>query len=149
MSVPHIRFGPFLLENKPVCLSHGADPIKLRPKSLEVLVYLAERPGQLVSKEELLKRVWSGRVISDSGLRLCVCEIRTALGDDPEKPFYLKTIVGRGYRFLEGRDGRALFPDTTGPVVGRESELRQLEDYHQLVADWRPRAGDHGCRWPI
>jgi predicted ATPase len=135
MSASHIRFGPFLLENEPVCLSHGADPIKLRPKSLEVLVYLAERPGQLVSKEELLKRVWPGRVISDSGLRLCVCEIRTALGDDPEKPFYLKTIVGRGYRFLEGRDGRALFPDTTGPVVGRESELRQLEDYYQLVAD--------------
>ena len=77
------------------------------------------------------------------------CEIRTALGDDAEKSFYLETIVGRGYRFLEGRDGRALFPDTTGPVVGRESELRQLEDYHQLVADWRPRAGDHGCRWPI
>ena len=106
MSASHIRFGPFLLEKEPMCLIHGADPIKLRPKSLEVLAYLAERPGQLVSKEELLKRVWFGRVISDSGLRLCVCEIRTALGDDPEKPFYLKTIVGRGYRFLEYRKHR-------------------------------------------
>ncbi|MGI9285287.1 MAG: winged helix-turn-helix domain-containing protein, partial [Pseudomonadales bacterium] len=102
---------------------------------MQVLQYLAERPGQLVSKEELFKRVWSGRVVSDSGLRLCVREVRDALGDNAEAPHYLQTITGRGYRFLEGRDGRALFPDTTGPVVGRDAELRQLEDYYQLAAD--------------
>jgi predicted ATPase len=76
-------------------------------------------------------------VVSDSGLRLCVREIRTALGDNAESPHYLETIFGRGYRFLEGRDGRALFPDSTGPIVGRDSELHRLEDYYQLAADRR------------
>ena len=135
MPIHQIHFGPFSIEDEPMRLRRGADLIQLRPKSLEVLKYLAERPGQLVSKEELLKRVWAGRVIDDTGLRVCVREIRAALGDNADMPHYLETIVGHGFRFLEGRDGRALFPDTTGPIVGRESELRQLEDYYQLAAD--------------
>jgi DNA-binding winged helix-turn-helix (wHTH) protein len=98
----------------------------LRPKSLALLRYLAERPGRLVSKEELLKSVWSGRVVGQDGIRVCVREIRAALGDDPEMPQYLETVPGKGYRFLEGRDGRALFPETAKPLVGRASELLQL-----------------------
>ena len=135
MPIHQIHFGPFSIEDEPVRLRRGADPIQLRPKSLEVLKYLAERPGQLVSKEELLKRVWSGRVINNTGLRVCVREIRAALGDNADMPHYLETIVGHGFRFLEGRDGRAVFPNTTGPIVGRESELRLLEDHYQLAAD--------------
>ena len=135
MSIHKIHFGPFSIEDEPTRLMRESDLIRLRPKSLEVLKYLAERPGQLVSKEELLKRVWTGRVINDTGLRVCVGEIRAALGDNADTPHYLETIVGQGFRFLEGPDGRARFPDTTGPIVGRESELRRLEDYYQLVAD--------------
>ena len=135
MPIHQVHFGPFSIEDEPIRLRRGADLIQLRPKSLEVLKYLAERPGQFVSKEELLKRVWVGRVINDTGLRVCVREIRAVLGDNADMPYYLETIVGHGFRFLEGRNGRALFPDTTGPIVGRESELRQLEDYYQLAAD--------------
>lgn len=112
-----IRFGPFSLQNDPVRLRRGAENIDLRPKSLAVLRYLAERPGQLVTKKELFRHVWSGRVVSDSGLRLCVREIRSALEDDATSPHYLETVTGHGYRFLEGHDGRAVFPDSTGPFV--------------------------------
>jgi predicted ATPase len=139
MSDPQIHFGPFALDVDPVRLSRGSDPVELRPKSLKVLHYLAARPGQLVTKEELFERVWSGRVVSDSGLRLCVREIRAALEDDAGAPHYLETVVGHGYRFLEGRDGRALLPDVVGPMVGRDSELLQLEDYYRSVADGRSR----------
>ncbi|MDA9982330.1 AAA family ATPase [Gammaproteobacteria bacterium] len=135
MSNHHLRFGPFTLEAEPRQLRRGAEQIELRRKSLAVLRYLAERPGRLVSREELLERVWPGRVVSQGGLRGCVHEIRTALGDSPEMPQYLETVAGKGYRFLEGRDGRALFPETTGPVVGRESELHQLNDYLRLTSD--------------
>jgi hypothetical protein len=103
------------------------------------LRYLAEQPGRLVSKEELLQSVWSGRVVGQDGLRGCVREIRAALGDHPETPLYLETVAGRGYRFLEGRDGRMFFPETTGPVVGRESELRQLEDCLRRASDGQRR----------
>ena len=130
----HLAFGPFSLETEPPALWRGKQQIELRPKSLEMLRYLAERPGLLVSKEELLRRVWPGRVVNQDGLRVCVGEIRAALGDSPEMPQYLETVVGKGYRFLEGRDGRALLLETTGPIVGRNSELLQLEEYLRRAA---------------
>ena len=139
MSDPQIRFGPFDLDVDPVRLRRGSDSVELRPKSLKVLHYLAARPGQLVTKGELFERVWSGRVVSESGLRLCVREIRAALEDNAGAPQYLETVVGRGYRYLEGRDGRALLPDVAGPMVGRDSELLQLEDYYRSVVDGRSR----------
>ncbi|MEA3277431.1 MAG: AAA family ATPase [Pseudomonadota bacterium] len=135
MTAQHLRFGPFSLEAEPPQLRRGTEQIALRPKSLALLRYLAERPGQLVSKEELLKSVWSGRVVGHDGLRGCVREVRAALGDHAEAPLYLETVAGRGYRFLEGRDGRMFFPESTGPVVGRESELLQLEDCLRRASD--------------
>jgi DNA-binding winged helix-turn-helix (wHTH) protein/predicted ATPase len=135
MTIPQLHFGPFSLEPESECLKRGSDPVKLRPMSLHVLRYLSERPGQFVSKEELLERVWTGRVISDSGLRLCVKEIRAALGDQAQSPQYVETIVGRGYRFLEGPNGRAALTDTAGQMVGRETELQQLQDYYRLAAE--------------
>ena len=135
MKDSQVEFGPFSLGGEPVCLRRGSDPIKLRPMSLQVLRYLSERPGQYVSKEELLDRVWTGRIISDSGLRLCVREIRTALDDDAKNPHYLETIVGKGYCFLEGTGGKAPYPGSTGPIVGRDAELSRLEDlYHSALA---------------
>jgi DNA-binding winged helix-turn-helix (wHTH) protein len=67
-------------------------------------------------------RFWTGRVISDSGLRLCVGEIRSALGDDARNPQYLETIVGKGYRFLEGAVGKAPYADSTARIVGRDAD---------------------------
>ena len=135
MTTQPLRFGPFTLEAEPLRLRRGAEQIALRPKSLAVLRYLAEQPGRLVSKEELLQSVWSGRVVGHDGLRGCVREIRAALGDHPETPLYLETVAGRGYRFLKGRDSRVLFPETTGPVVGRESELGRLEECLRQASD--------------
>ena len=132
-STHQLQFGPFSLGGEPVCLRRDSDPINLRPMSLQVLRYLSERPGQFVSKDELLDRIWTGRVVSDSGLRLCVGEIRAALGDDAKSPQYLETIVGKGYCFLEGAGGKALYPDTTGPIVGRDADLRRLDDSYRLA----------------
>ena len=74
-------------------------------------------------------------MVNQDGIRVCVREIRAALGDSAEMPQYLETVAGTGYRFLECRDGSALFPETNGPMVGRESELHQLEDYLRLASD--------------
>ncbi len=135
MANSQVQFGPYSLGGEPDSLKCGADPIKLRPMSLRVLRYLSERPGQFVSKEELLERVWTGRVISDSGLRLCVGEIRAVLSDDAKTPHYLETIIGQGYRFLEGAEGIAVFTDTPGPIVGRDSDLHRLEDCYRSALD--------------
>ena len=131
MKDSQVEFGPFSLGGEPVRLRRGSYPVKLRPMSLQVLRYLAERPGQFVAKDELLDRVWTGRVISDSGLRLCVGEIRAALDDDAKHPRYLETVVGKGYRFLEGAGGKVPNPDSTRQMVGRDAELRRLDDLCQ------------------
>ncbi len=81
-------------------LSGDAGPIALAPKALAVLEYLAARPGQLVSKDELLSALWPGVFLGDSALKVCVSEIRRALGDDARSPRIIETAHRRGYRFI-------------------------------------------------
>jgi pimeloyl-ACP methyl ester carboxylesterase/DNA-binding winged helix-turn-helix (wHTH) protein/class 3 adenylate cyclase len=75
-------------------------PIPLAPKALSLLEYLAERPGRLVKKSELLDAVWPGVFVGDSALKVCIREIRRALGDDAQAPRFIETAHRRGYRFI-------------------------------------------------
>jgi hypothetical protein len=65
-----------------------------------VLSYLAERPGQLVTKEELFHVVWADTVVSDGALTMCIQEIRKTLGDNAREPQYIETVPKRGVRFI-------------------------------------------------
>src|SRR5437870_5406718 len=67
---------------------------------MAVLIYLAERPGQVVSREALLTAVWSGLVVSDDSLTQVIIKLRKALGDAAEKPAYIQTIPKGGYRLV-------------------------------------------------
>jgi pimeloyl-ACP methyl ester carboxylesterase/DNA-binding winged helix-turn-helix (wHTH) protein len=81
-------------------LSGDAGPIAIPPKALAILEYLAARPGQLVSKDELLGAIWPGVFLGDSALKVCVSELRRALGDDAKSPRIIETAHRRGYRFI-------------------------------------------------
>src|SRR4030095_730972 len=81
-------------------LSSDAGPIAIAPKALAVLSYLAARPGQLISKDELLRAIWPGVFLGDRALKVCVSEIRRALGDDAKSPRFIETAHRRGYRFI-------------------------------------------------
>jgi DNA-binding winged helix-turn-helix (wHTH) protein/tetratricopeptide (TPR) repeat protein len=74
----------------------------LRPKSLEVLAYLIERPGQIIKKDDLVGAVWPGTAISDDSLVQCITELRRALGDDARNPRFIRTISRIGYQLLPG-----------------------------------------------
>jgi DNA-binding winged helix-turn-helix (wHTH) protein/TolB-like protein len=76
-------------------LSAPGKTVKLEPKAMAVLVYLAERPGQVVSRDELLSAVWSGLVVSDDALTQVVIKLRKALGEA-----YIQTIPKGGYRLV-------------------------------------------------
>ena len=76
--------------------------IPLRPKTFEVLVYLARNAQRLVTKQELLENIWTDTVVSDELLRGYIRELRETLGDDARKPRYIETVPARGYRFLLG-----------------------------------------------
>ena len=70
---------------------------ELRPKSFEVLRYLTEHPGRVVSKEEVVAAVWPDVTVTDDSLIRCISEVRRAIGD--EEPAIIKTVPRRGYLF--------------------------------------------------
>src|SRR5215510_8638990 len=98
---PHLlNFGPFRLDVPNQQLWRGAEIIRLTNKAVAVLCYLAERGGQLVTKDELFAAVWPAVVVSDSALVACIGELRRALGDTRRAPQFIETVHGRGYRFI-------------------------------------------------
>src|SRR5712692_8400290 len=93
-------FEPFRLDVRNAQLWREQEVIRLTSKALTVLRYLAERSGQLVTKDELFAAVWPGVVVSDSALVACIGELRRALGDERRTPHFIETVHGRGYRFI-------------------------------------------------
>jgi len=95
-----IIFDSFSLDLVNECLWQGSKAIKLRPKAFAVLNYLLERPGQLVTKEELLNSIWPETFVSDAVLKVTIRQLREALDDDPKSPRFIETAHRRGYRFI-------------------------------------------------
>src|SRR3712207_3587481 len=80
------------------CVWRGNEPISLSPKAFAVLLCLAQHSRQLVTKQKLLDTVWPRGFVTDGVLKVCIREIRSALGDSPKAPRYIETLHRRGYR---------------------------------------------------
>jgi DNA-binding winged helix-turn-helix (wHTH) protein/Tol biopolymer transport system component len=100
--ISRFRFGVFELDASSGELRKAGVPIKLRLQAVQVLLMLAERAGQIVTREEIRGRLWSDDTFVDfeRSINFCVNQIRAALGDDAEKPRYVETLPRRGYRFI-------------------------------------------------
>jgi TolB-like protein/Tfp pilus assembly protein PilF len=94
-----LAFGRYRLQPRRGLMS-GAREIKLTPKALALLSYLTERPGEVVSKDELFAAVWPETTVGDAALVTCIQELRHALKDDARQPRYIETLHRRGYRFI-------------------------------------------------
>jgi DNA-binding winged helix-turn-helix (wHTH) protein/TolB-like protein/Tfp pilus assembly protein PilF len=90
-----LRIGEWSVEPALNQLSTAGRAVKVEPKAMEVLLYLAERAGKVASREELLAEVWRGAVVGDDALTQVVIKLRKALGDS-----YIETIPKRGYRLI-------------------------------------------------
>ncbi|MEP6913780.1 MAG: transcriptional regulator, partial [bacterium] len=90
-------FDEFTLDLTRGCLLRGQEDIKLRPKAFEVLTYLVQNNGRLISKDELIHAVWVDTAVTDDSLVQCLIEVRRALGDEAQQ--IIKTIPRRGYIF--------------------------------------------------
>ena len=95
-----LRVGEWTIEPALNRLSAGERTVKIEPKAMEVLTYLAARPGEVASREALLTAVWPGVVVGDDALTQVVIKLRKALGDASETPAYIQTIPKRGYRLI-------------------------------------------------
>ena len=97
-----IRFDDFLLDFGRFQLSRGGCPLKLEGLPLQLLMFLVEKQGQLVTREQIADALWGKDVFVDveQGINTAVRKIRMALDDNSGQPQYPQTVVGRGYRFV-------------------------------------------------
>ena len=95
-----ISFGPFVLFPKQWLLLKADKSIRLGSRALDILITLLEHPGELVSKEELMARVWPHTFVEPANLTVHIAALRRALGDGRGGNRYLVNVPGRGYRFV-------------------------------------------------
>ncbi|HEY0457704.1 MAG TPA: winged helix-turn-helix domain-containing protein [Pyrinomonadaceae bacterium] len=134
-------FDEFSLDLTRGALLRGASEIKLRPKSFEVLRYLAENGGRLVTKDELIAAVWTDTAVTDDSLVQCLKDIRRALDDNGQ--VIIKTVPRRGYIFEKevSETGAAVIytEETAGVSLVIEETVEEYDDEKLIAASPRPR----------
>jgi len=98
--MPKLTIGEWWADATTNEIGRGAETARLEPKAMEVLMALARRPGEAVTREALMSSVWPGVIVGDEALTQCIIKLRRALGDDPRSPRYIETISKRGYRLI-------------------------------------------------
>ena len=127
-----ITFASFRLDLRRGQLFRGGEPVALRPKTWSVLRYLAQHPGVLIAKNDLLDAVWADLAVTESVLSKSIGELRVALGDSFKAPRFIETVQRRGFRFIApvGNRGSVISHQSlslmTAPFVGRAKELQRL-----------------------
>src|SRR2546428_6746095 len=97
-----VVFGPFEYNDRSGDLSKYGTHIRLQGKPLQILSLLVNRPGQIISRDELQRHLWEGTTFGDfeQGLNSAVNKLRQTLGDSADQPRYVETLPGQGYRFV-------------------------------------------------
>jgi eukaryotic-like serine/threonine-protein kinase len=96
------HFGPFVLDPGRRTLARADSPVSLTPKAFDVLLFLAQNPNRLVTKEELLQAVWGDTIVEEGNLTQYISHLRKALGDNSEDNRMIVTIARKGYQFTAG-----------------------------------------------
>ena len=138
-----IRIGDWEASLTTCALIQGSVEVKITPRIMDVLHYLAEHAGEVVRHEELLDRFWHGSFPSDHAVHKAIAELRSALGDDAHNPVYIRTIPKRGYCLIAEV---ALGCNTTQPELGRDgilsiTQLSPLKLRFSALLDKRILAG--------
>ncbi|HZC96860.1 MAG TPA: winged helix-turn-helix domain-containing protein [Bradyrhizobium sp.] len=141
--VRRLTFGPFELLSDHKALQRDGVVLPLSGRALDLLIYLASRPGKVIPKQELIDHVWSDVTVEEGSLRVHISAIRKTLGDGQFGNRYVANIQGRGYSFVGSVAGfeadvrssndqdhyrRQLLPARPPKVIGRERLLREVEE---------------------
>src|SRR6266481_7057631 len=124
MSVPlhsavgeRLRFGEFELAPVARTLWRRGKQIKLGSRALDILIALASRPGEIVSKDDLTELVWRGALVDETALRVGISAVRKALGNGGDQ--YITTVPGRGYCFVLDVETTVAKPTAASPHFER------------------------------
>jgi Tol biopolymer transport system component/DNA-binding winged helix-turn-helix (wHTH) protein len=122
--------------------------VPLTPKAFDVLVALVEQPGRLLSKQELLDKVWPDTFVEESNLAYNVFALRKALGDPADRGQYIETVPRRGYRFsapttpVHTSNGGHLLAGGVAEVVASDARVRAAQGREQTTEEPPPAADD-------
>ena len=108
-------------------LSQDGNTVRLEPRAMEVLVYLASRPGEVVSRSDLENKVWTGMLVTDDAVTSAIIKLRKALGDNAKNPRFIATVPKRGYQ---------LIAPVTKPAAGTD-EVAVVDQAGMTVASLR------------
>jgi DNA-binding winged helix-turn-helix (wHTH) protein len=135
-----LRFGPFELSLGERVLRRDGQVLSLGDRALDILTYLADRPGEVIAKRELMDHVWSDVTVEEGSLRVNVAAIRKALGDGQFGNRYIK---GRGYSFVgtvvrleDGQGGGSDSPNFRGRLAAQPAMLIGREVTESEVRNW-------------
>src|SRR5713101_8575841 len=108
-------FGDYILDTQRQELHHAGEPVKLRRKVFQVLVYLLAHRDRVVPKHELLEHLWPDQFVGDEVRQACIKALRKALGEQGRTPRFLRTLHGQGYRFVAAVEVREHLPADDAP----------------------------------
>jgi Tol biopolymer transport system component/DNA-binding winged helix-turn-helix (wHTH) protein len=133
-------FGLFRIDTTKRLLLKDGEPVQLTPKAFDTLLLLVENKGQLVSKDELMSRLWPDTVVEEGSLTRNIYLLRKALGEGPQQHLYIVTVPGQGYRFVadvceiseQSLDLRVTERTRTTIVVSEEETEDQPEELLEI-----------------
>jgi len=131
----YVRFGEFELDFDAFQLRRQGSAVKMETLPLRLLMFLIERNGQLVTRDEIATELWGEGVFVDAeqGINTAVRKIRQALRDAPEEPRFLQTVVGKGYRFLASGVVEVRNPGHITEMKKEEGPMITLEELGQAI----------------
>src|SRR6266550_2719765 len=138
----NLQFGPFELSSKERVLRREGEVLPLGSRALDILIYLAGRPGEVIAKQELIDHVWPDVTVEEGSIRVHVAAIRKALDDGQFGNRYIANIKGRGYSFVgtvvplagstESRNDKVRhqgrLPAQPRRMIGRDSVISEVSD---------------------
>ena len=117
------RIGDWTVDSSSCYLSRGEESVKLEPKVMEVLVFLAARPGEVVSREALEGSVWAGTVVGYDTVTGAIQKLRRAFGDNSRQPRIIETLSKKGYRLVTSVAPLVEPPGPVPPVTERSAAV--------------------------
>lgn len=142
------QFSDFVLDPRRFELRRGERVLKLERIPMELLILLVERGGELVSRDEIVEKLWGKGVYLETGggINTAINKLRIALRDDAERPRYIQTVVGKGYRFVAaisqvhpvntdvGQEAQRAAPDAIAPPPVQRTSFVQHRKRRTIIA---------------
>src|ERR1043165_186630 len=130
MTSNEIRFGRFALDLVRRRLSCAGQAVKLWSRALDILCELAAAPGEVVSKDRLMEKIWPGRIVEENAIQVHVSALRKALESGSDGQSYVVTVPGRGYRLVGIERSAAPAAQPISGGLAPRGTSRRSSDHH-------------------